>query len=128
MNLDPGLHQPGLRARQSTSQQFATVDGELRLLALILGVDMGQVVLLGIEEIHSNQNAVETADRGHDGAGSQNRDRSFSSSARLTANGNGDYARNVRLNKAKVRPQANFAAASSNRGVVSLMKPCSVPG
>ena len=34
----------------------------------------------------------------------------------------------VRLNNATVRPQANFAAASSKRGVVSLLKPCCVPG
>ena len=43
----------------------------------------------------------------------------------LSPNG---HARNARLNKAKVRPHASFAAASSNRGVVSLLKPCSVPG
>ena len=38
------------------------------------------------------------------------------------------YARNVRLNKASVLPQATFACASSNLGVVSLLKPCCVPG
>ena len=35
--------------------------------------------------------------------------------------------RNVRLNNPTVRPQANAADFSSYRGVVSLLKPCSVP-
>ena len=39
-----------------------------------------------------------------------------------------DQPRSVRLNSATVRAQACFAAGSSKRGVVSLLKPCCVPG
>ena len=46
----------------------------------------------------------------------------------LRMNGLGRQPRKVRLNKAKVRPQASFACASSKRGVVSLLKPWYVPG
>ncbi len=38
------------------------------------------------------------------------------------------YARKVRLNSATVRSHASFAAPGSKRGVVSLLKPCWVPG
>ena len=44
------------------------------------------------------------------------------------ARARGAQTRNVRLNNAKVRPHATFACASSKRGVVSLLKPCCVPG
>ena len=135
MDFDPGLHQPGLRARQRACEKFTAVDGELRLLALILGVDVRQVVLLSVEEIHSNQDAVETADRGHEGLLQKNRGWPSSRARRLgpirrwlRLRGSTIQPRNVRLNKAKVRPQATFACASSKRGVVSLLKPWYVPG
>jgi len=47
VDFDPRLHEARLRARQRTGEQFAAVDGELRLLPLVLRVDMRQVVLLG---------------------------------------------------------------------------------
>ena len=47
---------------------------------------------------------------------------------RTASSGHGTQPRNVRLNNASVAPHASFAAFSSNRGVVSLLKPCCVPG
>lgn len=65
MDLDPGLHHAHLCAWKHAGQQLAAVDGELSLLPLILRVNVGQVVLLGVEEVHADQDAVEAADGGH---------------------------------------------------------------
>jgi hypothetical protein len=51
----------------SPLKHFAAVDGELRLPALVLRVNVRQVVLLRVEEVHPDQDAVEAADRGHSG-------------------------------------------------------------
>lgn len=44
------------------------------------------------------------------------------------ANAHASGQLNVALNTANVLSQANCAAAGSKRGVVSLLKPCCVPG
>ena len=49
MDFDPGLYQARLRTRQRTGEQIAAVDGELGLLPLVLRVDVGQMVLFGVE-------------------------------------------------------------------------------
>ena len=49
-NFEPSLHQASLCARQVARQYLAVVDVELRLRALVDGVDMRQVMLIGVEK------------------------------------------------------------------------------
>lgn len=46
-------------------EKLAVVDRELRMLPLVLGVDVRHMVLISVEEVHPDQDAVEAADEGH---------------------------------------------------------------
>jgi len=65
VDLDPCRQQLCFRGRQVPFQVLATRDGNNAFIALVLDMNMRQVMLLGIKKIHVNDQAEKHADDRH---------------------------------------------------------------
>jgi hypothetical protein len=62
--FDPRLHQTKLFSRQVTLHQLTRIDAEYRFLTLVLGMNVGKVVLLIVKKIHADNDAKKTLSMG----------------------------------------------------------------
>jgi hypothetical protein len=65
VQLYPRLHQSQLLSRQISREQLAIRNRQRSLKLRVLGMDMGQVVVGIINQIHSDDNAVKHRQNGH---------------------------------------------------------------
>jgi hypothetical protein len=58
MQFDPCLNQAQLFAGQLTGKNFGLLNPDRRLELSIFGVDVRQIVMLAVEQVHANDDAI----------------------------------------------------------------------